>query len=145
MPTEDLTTAWSRIESFEREMPVRGGCVMFSQDNHNPNGALVYGDRVGLGRLGWTILRYALTAKVSPGQTKAEALFLRGLFDEPSKLISLSLQLDERSREIADVEQRLKMQIKPGFLNLVARILGRDRHPKSASGRKGRNQKTDTT
>jgi hypothetical protein len=76
----------------------RDGVVDLWQGNITRGQYFVYGDRAGLLRLGLAILQYASEAQpIRAGAAKAPAESL--IFDPPSRVRELVLQLDDAARE----------------------------------------------
>jgi hypothetical protein len=98
---------WSGLGVFEEQIPKRGGCVLFWQDVAGPTGTHFCGDRLGFLRLGWVMVRFALTAQRSPTRPNDAAIDTREFFEFPSDIRRLKLRLEQRPAELATPRRKV--------------------------------------
>lgn len=104
---------------LEQSVPNAGGCVMVLDVSASTTA--ISGDRLGLVRLGVSLLHYAIHAQLhefKPGHLRANAIRLSNLFPPPSATSDLLFQVSER------VGPRIKTCSCPrSLMSLLAHLL----------------------
>ncbi len=95
MNADELDSLREKVISLEARTPPTGGVLFIERLPGKKGTTIVCGDRVALIRFSMCILRYAVTARINDGKTMAEAQAVEHIFQPPSRVTGLFIQLNE--------------------------------------------------
>jgi hypothetical protein len=95
MDADELDSLREKVNLLDSHAPTAGGALFIERSPGNEGITIVCGDRVALIRLSMCILRYAVIARINNGKTMADAQVVKNMFQPPSRVTGLFIQLNE--------------------------------------------------